>query len=88
MLGTLISLRTVQQASRLLSDAGGVPDDWEVGGDVDWIIWNLLVNGVIGGMPDKLMMLIPAAMRDAQHGLGALLHIGRLWTLSVVSQSQ
>jgi hypothetical protein len=28
-------------------------------------------------MPDELVMLIPAAMRDAQHGLGALLHIGR-----------
>ena len=77
MLGTLISLRAVQQVSRLLSDVGGVPNDWEVGGDVDRIIWNLLVNEVIGGMPDDLMILIPAAMRDAQHGLGALLHIDR-----------
>ena len=50
MLGTLISRRTVQQVSRLLSDVGGVPNDWEVGGDVDRVIWNLLVNGVIGGM--------------------------------------
>ena len=50
------------------------------------IIWNLLVNGVIGGMPDEPMMPIPAAMRDAQHGLGGLLHIGRaVNTVSVES---